>query len=139
MAKATDLETIERVEVLRRLYLEGNDMSYMLQYIADKWQVNERMARYYMSRVKAAVLKELKATNAQALAEHLAFRRMLRLKALDSKNPKLALEAAVDEAKLRGLYKTSLAVLEVNMKDLTDEQLERISKGESLTDVLGTQ
>lgn len=104
MAKADQVEIARRVEMVRILLISGVPSSRIAQNRAEEWGVNERQLWKYIARARKEIEALSQEEKEYTKAEHLAFRRLLRQRSLDSKDLRMALDAAKDEAKLLGLY-----------------------------------
>ena len=103
-SKADAIEYQKRIETVRRLILDGTENDVILRNIAEAWQVKPRMAQYYISRARAKNQAWIDFNTADMFAHHIAFRRYLREKAMMAGDLKTALQSAIDEAKMFGLY-----------------------------------
>jgi hypothetical protein len=138
MAKKASAATIDqRIELIYRLILDGWESTAIVQNPSVKgWGITDRQIRQYISRARTRMKKELAKYRKVALEEHIAARRKLRREASDGR---LALEVLRDEAKLLGLYAPEKKErLNVDLGNLTTEQLERIAQGEDPIHVLAT-
>jgi hypothetical protein len=124
--KATRLEQATRVETVRQLILSGNEHGRIVQQVAEKWAISERMGWRYLSKAQAAILAVTTPSREYLLAEHMAVRIDIRRRAREAHDLRAELAAAQDEAKLFGLYP------DANVRLLTwqDKVIELLVKGQ---------
>lgn len=94
----------ERVWAIYDAVLSGLPPSYILLTYSQEFQVSTRSVQHYIHLVHRLIRQYASASQQDLLSHHIAFRRSLRRKALDSGDLDLALKAAQDESKLYGLY-----------------------------------
>lgn len=104
MPKATKLEQATRIETVRQLILSGHEHGRICQQVSEKWGISERNARRYLARAQDAILQVSMPAREYVMAEHLSVRRDIRRRAREAGDLRAELAAAVDEAKLFGLY-----------------------------------
>ena len=101
----------ERTWAIYDAILSGYPRSFIEYQYAVQFDVTTRVVRKYYTVAKRLIAAIAKETQVEMLTHHMAFRRQLRVKALESDDLELAFAAAKDEAKLYGLYpEQSLAV-----------------------------
>ena len=131
-------ELLLRVEVVRRLILEGRTRNEIIRNVAEQYKIKPRQCENYIKKARLSIQEEARTLEPNALAEHIAHRRDLRRRAAAAGKMVIELAAAEDEAKLLGLYHMIDALVNIDMTKLTDAQLERLSQGENIFTVLAT-
>lgn len=136
MGQSTHGQTKMRVEYVRRMILAGDSYTVICQNVSAKYGISEKTVAYYITKAKKIIEEDLKQAREDTLAEHVSHRRYLRSLAHGKKDYKLELEIVRDEAKLLGLYTDQIQSVNIDVDSLTDEQVDRILKGEPIADVL---
>lgn len=103
--KATQTQVEQRVAEVLALRLAGADFPDILQYAAVKqWNVKERQLWNYVEKADERLAETTERDRGKLLRLHLAQRRLLYAKALESGDWRGALAIKKDEAQLLGLY-----------------------------------
>jgi hypothetical protein len=77
---------------------------YIVQFIAEKWGLEERQAYNYIRLARKEWQKHFTDVKRWGIGYHLSKRREIRARAIEDRDYRLALDADKDEAKLLGLY-----------------------------------
>ena len=104
MTKSTRLETDTRVETVRQFILRGDETSDIVRAAAETWGIKDRQAWYYIEKAREKIKELTELARPYLIAEHIAIRRDIRMRAQKANNLYAELAAAQDEAKLFGLY-----------------------------------
>lgn len=104
MPKATRLETDTRVETVRQFILRGDETSDIVRAATETWGIKDRQAWYYIGKAREKIQELSELARPYLLAEHIAVRRDIRMRAQKAGDLRAELAAAQDEAKLFGLY-----------------------------------
>lgn len=140
--KPTKAQIEQRVVQVYELLLSDTTYVDICRYVSDKWGLTSRTADRYIQKAYALIGEEAARIRKNALERHLTQRAFIRHKALKEGDRRLFVDILKDEAKLLDLYpaiKQSAQVLyNVDVSKLTDEQLERIIKGEDPDAVFST-
>ena len=135
-----DIETEKRILIVG-LLLERKPPSFVLQFIAQKWDLEQRQAYNYIRLARKEWQKNFKNNKRAGMGYHLAKRKTLYDKLMEQEDYRGALEVSKDESKLLGVYPTEKhdvnikGELEVNSKldkklALLDiNELKKLSKG----------
>jgi hypothetical protein len=99
------------------------------------------MTDNYIKKANALIVEEAARMREDALEKHLAQRALIRHKALKNSDPRLAFDILRDETKLLGLYPSTrvdqrTTHIEVDLSDLSDDQLTRLAVGEDIATIL---
>lgn len=121
-------------------YLDEKSRKYLIEDIKEKFGYRSRQA-YRLYSLAAEMMLQVKAREVEKnLDRALLDREFLISQAKKEKDYKLLLEILRDRDKLLGLYvdktKTDLMVRSIDMSNFTDYGLERIAKGEEITEVM---
>jgi hypothetical protein len=106
--QVTTFEQQRRVDKVYTLLLSGSNRQEISQYAEKEWDANQRTVDTLISRARERLSEESAAYRANAMAEHLAARRQLRMQATKNEDWRLLLDVLREEAKLLGLYETEL-------------------------------
>jgi hypothetical protein len=106
--QVTTFEQQRRVDKVYTLLLSGSNRQEISQYAEREWGANQRTVDTLISRARDRLSEESAAYRANAMAEHLAARRQLRMQAVENKDWRFLLDVLREEAKLLGLYETEL-------------------------------
>ncbi len=139
MPKATKVAKNQRIRAVLELLLSDTPRPDIMQYSANNWGLTTRQTDTYISWANDLVSEEAARLKTKAFEQHLAKRAMLRHKALKASDMRLAFEILKDESKLLGLYpakESKVTNLEVDLGQLTDDQLQRIAAGEDPASVM---
>ena len=100
----TQVERIQRVEIVFNLLLGGATRAEIIRFCNEKWEVKEDCVDKYMkdAREKIALINEGNLQDNRGW--HIAHRFNLLARAKKSGNLSMELEAAKDVAKIQGLY-----------------------------------
>ena len=121
MHKSDRLEFLRRVETARELLLSGMPEARVVQEVSQKLEVTERQGWNYTRKAREKIQAISEVELAYQKAEHVSFRQFLRLKEVDDKNWQGALNVAMDEARLLGLYPAR--EVHVNLEKTIRDQL----------------
>jgi hypothetical protein len=103
--KATQAQLEQRVTEVLTLRLAGADFQDLLQYAAaQNWGIKERQLWNYVEKADERLAETTEKDRGKLLRLHLAQRRLLYAKALESGDWRGALAVKKDEAELLGLY-----------------------------------
>ena len=139
MPKATKVAKNQRIRAVLELLLSDTPRPDIMQYSASNWGLTTRQTDTYISWANDLVSEEAARIQAKAFEQHLAKRGMLRHKALKAGDMRLAFEILRVETKLLGLYpakESKVTNLDVDLSQLTDEQLQRIAQGDDPASVM---
>jgi hypothetical protein len=105
MVKATKAEVTQRVEEVLGLRLAGAGYPEILQHSAEKgWGLHERQLREYIARSDELLAGEIEKDRPKRLSLHLAQRRLLFNRTMETGDYSTALRILQDSAKLQDLY-----------------------------------
>ena len=110
--KSNRIQTLERVELIRSMLLQGASSSKICQFAAEKWEISKRQVERYIERATKEIQTLAEKDAERELAEHLAIRRDLRMRAHSHGNLRLVLEIVRDEARLLNLYRKPMPELD---------------------------
>ncbi len=139
MPKATKAQKNSRTRAVYELLLSDTHRTDIMQYSANNWGLTTRQTDTYISWANDLISEEAARIKTKAFEQHLAKRGMLRHKALKAGDMRLAFEILRDETKLLGLYpakERTVTNLEVDLGQLTDDQLQRIAQGDDPASVM---
>jgi hypothetical protein len=103
--KATRTQVEERVAVILQMRLAGAEFTDLVQYAAvQQWNVKERQLWYYVARADERLAEITEEDRAKMLRLHLAQRRLMYAKAMETGDYRAALAVKKDEAELLRLY-----------------------------------
>ncbi len=139
--RPTKAQIEQRVKVVYELLLSDTTYTDTCRYVSDKWGLTSRTTDRYIQKAYALIVEEAGRIRQNALERHLAQRAFIRHKALKGGDKRLFVDILKDEAKLLDLYpakQSSQVLYNVDVSKLTDEQLERIIKGEDPDAVFST-
>jgi len=138
--RSTDAETIERVNKIYQLLIQGWHRPEILQFGVKTWGISERSVDEYIRYANTDIKKNAEAKQKRALNYMLNRHSDLISRAYTEGNLRLALDVDREDAKLMGLYAPEKSSnLNINLNELTDEQLERLAKGENVYSVLANK
>ncbi len=140
MAKKSNLAQVEqRIRIVYELLLSDTPYVDVVRHGSQEWGVSRRMIDKYAQKARLLIFEEAAQMRQNAMEKHLAQRALLRYKALKDGDKRLAFEILKDESKLLGMYapdKTHATNIDVNLSELTDEQLSRLAAGEDIAKIL---
>lgn len=139
--KPTKAQTEKRVRVVYELLLSDMPRVDIVQYCANTWVIKTRAADSLIKKANELIVEEAARLRENALEKHLTQRALIRFKALKDGDKRLAFDILRDETKLLDLYPTSTNKnlnIDIDLGQLTDEQLERIANGDDPLAVIAT-
>lgn len=128
--KATKAQTEQRIRIVYELLLSDAPRPDVLQYAATNWGIKTRSADMLIKKANDLIITEAARMRENALEKHLTQRALIRHKALKDGDKRLAFDILRDETKLLDLYPTPTnRNLNIDMSQLSDQQLEQIAAG----------
>jgi hypothetical protein len=107
VAKSSKATVAQRVEEVLRLRMAGAAFVEILQHAAENgWGVRERQLRAYMARSDELLAASLETDRKKLLALHLAQRRLIHNRVMETGDYRTALAVLRDSAQLQDLYPT---------------------------------
>lgn len=104
-SKSTNLEVQSRVEDVLRIRLDGAEMWDIREYAREKgWAVSDAQLYRYLARADGMIAESAMADRPALVRLHLAKRRALYARCVQSGEMRTALSCLQDEAQLLGLY-----------------------------------
>ena len=97
-------ELSKRYNKIVSLKLTGSRRGEILEYARVQWGLHEAQADNYIAKATALIDIEAAKAREENYSEQVAFRRMLRKRAMGDNDVRLALDVAKDEAKILDLY-----------------------------------
>jgi len=99
----------DKVEYQKRIYavsllLRRKPINYIIQFITEKWNIEDRQARNYVRLARKEWKKYFEKLKGDGIAYHVTQNRDLKDKAMTDGDYKLAFDIAKEEAKLMGVY-----------------------------------
>lgn len=129
--KATKAQIEQRVRAVYEMLLLDTPYIDICRYVSKNWSVTTRTTDRYIRRANKLIVEDAARMRNNALEKHLAQRALIRNKALKDGDKRLAFDILRDETKLLGLYpNTKNENLNIDLTQLTNEQLERIANGD---------
>lgn len=128
------IDTVANLILENDRYFQSKRSDELAEIVAERFDVDERTARRYISEAKREVRKLGKKHNINAFKKAIRDREYLFTKAKEGKNYKLALEVVKDRDELNGLYVQEIkhtgeiAIRNVDFAKLTDEQLATLER-----------
>lgn len=120
--------------------LDRRQVGSLRKKIMEKYTCSSRQANRYICGVKEKLVEIRERDMDKALKRALSDREYLLRKAKNERDNKLVLEVMRDRDKLLGLYversKTEIQLRSIDMTHFTDLGLERLARGESVTEVM---
>jgi hypothetical protein len=121
--KATNATVIQRVEEVLKIRLLGAEFHDIREYAVEKqWNVSDTQLRRYIEKSDELLLDYIEKRRDRLMARHLAQRRALYARAMETGDLRTALAVVKDEAELQALYDTEadsrLTALEQAMREL---------------------
>lgn len=133
-AKPTKSQMEHRVHTVYELLLFDTPRFEIVQYAAKTWTIKTRAADNLIKRANDLMVKEAAKLRENMLEKHLTQRAFIRHKAFKEGDKRLAFDILKDETKLFDLYPATKQKAQVSynvdVSELSNEQLERIIKGE---------
>jgi len=111
-------ELTKRHNAIVSLKLSGSRRSEICEYVRVQWGLGEAQADRYIAEANALIAVEAAKAREENYNEQVAFRRMLRKRAMSADDARLALDVAKDEAKILDLYPAEKHQVEVEEKTL---------------------
>ena len=139
MPKATNGVKKLRIQQTYVLLLSDTSKADIVRYGSDNWGITERQVEKYMRWATDIIEAESAAMQVEAFAQALGKHKQMRHKALKNNDDRLAFEITKDINKLLNLYPPSASKvtnLDVDLSQLTDEQLQRIAQGDDPASVM---
>ncbi len=139
MPKATNGQKNQRIRAVFELLLSDTPRPDIMQYSANNWGLTTRQTDKYIAWANDLVSEEAARLKTKSFEQHLIKRSGLRHKALKAGDMRLAFEILKDESKLLGLYpakESKVTNLDIDLGQLTDDQLQRIAQGEDPASVM---
>src|SRR5271166_6603092 len=104
-AKSTKATVLQRVEEVLKTRLQGAALWEIREYAVEKaWNVSDTQLRRYIQQSDELLQAEAEADRAKLYRRHIAQRRHLLARALETGDLRTALAVVKDEAELEGLY-----------------------------------
>lgn len=137
--RPTKAQIEERVKVVYIFLLSDTPRIDIVQYAAKTWKIKTRASDNLIEKANALIVEEAARMRQNALEKHLAQRALIRHNALKNGDERLAFDVLKDETKLLDLYPSPTNKnLNIDLNQLTDEQLERIANGDDPLAVITT-
>lgn len=139
MPKATNGVKKLRIRAVYELLISDTPRPDIMQYSANNWGLTTRQTDKYIAWANEVIAEEASRIQTKAFEQHLAKRAALRHKALKDGDARLAFEILKDESKLLNLYpakESKVTNLDVDLSQLTDDQLQRIAQGDDPASVM---
>lgn len=114
-----NIETEKKILIVG-LLLERKPPSFVVQFIAEKWGLENRQAYNYIRLARKEWQKNFKNNKRAGMAYHLAKRKTLYDKLMEQEDYRGALEASKDESKLLGIYPVEKHEVDLVMHKLID-------------------
>ncbi len=140
MPKATNGVKKLRIRQTYELLLSDTPKADIVRYGSENWGVTERQVEKYMHWATDVIEAESAAMQAEAFGQALAKLKAMRHSALKPpEDPRLAFDITKDINKLLNLYpakERKVTNLDIDLGQLTDDQLQRIAQGEDPASVM---
>lgn len=112
--KATKAEMASRIEQVLRIRLDGAEFWDVCQYSDEQgWGISHSSIWGYMRKADELIAESMRRNRDEAVAEHLAKRRMLYARSVQAGELSTALSCLKDEAQLMDLYPAARSKAEV--------------------------
>ena len=139
MAKATNGQKKLRIRQTYELLLSDTPRADILEYGGKNWGVRRSAVDGYIAAANQMIEAESALMQAEAFAQALAKLKAMRHSALKAGDPRLAFDITREINKLQNLYpakESKVTNLDVDLSQLTDEQLQRIAQGDDPASVM---
>lgn len=135
--KTTKAQRAQRVQVVYELLLLDTPRGIIVRYCSNQWGVSSKTADNYVQSANDLIIEEGARIRKNAFEKHLAQRASIRRMALKEGDKRLAFDILKDETKLLDLYPSPTHKnLNIDLSELTNEQLERIANGDDPLSVI---
>ncbi len=139
MAKATNGQKNQRIRAVFELLLSDTPRPDIMQYSANNWGLTTRQTDKYIAWANELIEAESAAMQTEAFAQALGKLKIMRHSALKAVDLRLAFDMTKEINKLLNLYppkESKVTNLDVDLSQLTDDQLQRIAAGEDPASVM---
>ncbi len=139
MAKATNGQKNQRVRAVYELLLSDTPRPDILEYAGKNWGVKRASVDGYIAVANKLIEAESVLMQTEAFAQALTKLKAMRHSALRDGDKRLAFDITKDINKLLNLYpdkKSVVTNLDVDLSQLTDDQLQRIAQGDDPASVM---
>lgn len=120
--KATNAEMTKRTNDIYKMMLVGASRGDIIQFVSEKWQLDERSADNYIAKANALLETKIEQSQDMEFNRALQRREMLFQKCMTIQDYKAALSVEIDRSKLLKLYPATKADITIKDESLTDEQ-----------------
>lgn len=136
-SRPTKAQIEQRIQDVYIFLLADMPRFDIVQYAAKEWSIKTRSADNLIQKANILIVEDAARIRENALERHLTQRALIRHEALKEGDKRLAFDILKDETKLLDLYPTTKNQnLNIDLDQLTDEQLERIANGDDPLSVL---
>ncbi len=139
MPKATNGEKNQRIRAIFELLLSDTPRPDILEYARKMWGIKRASTDRYIAWASELIEAESAALQTEAFAQQLGKLKIMRHSALKALDSRLAFDITKELNKLLNLYpakESKVTNLEVDLAQLTDDQLQRIAAGEDPASVM---
>lgn len=137
--KTTKAQKAKRIRIIYELMLLDTARSDILHYGSENWGVSSRTIGNYIKVAYELIAEEAAKIQEDAMIFHLAQIKLLANKAIKVGDKRLFFDVIRDRAKLLDLYPNPTNKnLNIDLSQLTNEQLERIANGDDPLTVIAT-
>jgi hypothetical protein len=139
--KATKAQIEQRVRAVYELLLLDTPYIDICRYVSKNWSVTTRTTDRYIKKANKLIAEDATRMRQSALEKHLVQRAFIRNKALKEGDKRLAFDILRDESKLLDLYHSPTNKninIDIDLDELTNDQLERIADGDDPLVVIAT-
>ncbi len=139
MPKATNGQKNQRVRAIFELLLSDTPRPDILEYAGKMWGIKRASTDRYIAWANELIETESAAMQTEAFAQQLGKLKIMRHSALKALDPRLAFDITKEINKLLNLYpakESKVTNLDVDLSQLTDDQLQRIAQGDDPASVM---
>lgn len=137
-----NIDKVVKILLEKEHLTKSKATSELIEHVKSELNVEERMAKTYISEARKEIRKLLRLKSDKAFAKVITGLELLRLRTLSSGDNKLFLETIKYYAKMYGLeidevkQTGEMTMKNIDMSQLTEHGLERIKRGDRIEEVL---